>query len=105
MAEVLGRFAPHALIAPVLSLGSGALSVSAAGEADPPFTTRSQTTWSALSGLGAGFVLQPSANLSWIAEAQLLANWSKTAVAIEDHTVATVGRPMAFLSTSLAGVY
>lgn len=105
LVEVLGRFVPESSVQPVLSLGSGVFAVSAAGEAERPYFAQARTTWSALSALGAGFCIQPSASVAWILEGQVLATWSKTSVAIADRTIGSVGWPMAFFSTSVVGIY
>jgi len=105
LAEALGRFLPEASVEPVISVGNGAYVVSASGDAEPPFTTSSSTTWSGLSALGAGLWIQPSPSVAWIVEGQVLASWSKTSIAIADRTIGSVGQPMAFFSTSVVGIY
>jgi hypothetical protein len=105
LAEALGRFLPAATVQPVISLGNGAYTVAASGEAEPPFSTNAATTWSGLSALGAGLRIQPSRSIAWIVEGQVLASWSKTSLAIADRTIGSVGLPMAFVSTSVVGIY
>jgi hypothetical protein len=105
LAEGYGRLAPSSLVSPLLSVGLGAFSVSVAGQAPPPYTTRSESTISALSSVGAGLWIQPANSVAWILEGQLLAAWSETSVVIDSRTVGSVGWPMAFFSTSILGVY
>jgi hypothetical protein len=105
LGEALGRFLPTSTVQPAISVGNGAYVVSAMGEADAPYSANSSTTWSALSALGAGLWIQPSASVAWIVEGQILASWSKTSIAIADRTIGSVGLPMAFLSTSVVGIY
>jgi hypothetical protein len=89
----------------VISLGNGAYTVSASGEAEPPYSADSSRTWSGLSALGAGLWIQPSRSVAWIVEAQVLASWSKTSIAITDRTIGSVGLPMAFLNTSVVVIF
>jgi hypothetical protein len=105
LAEALGRFLPEASVQPVISIGNGAYAVSASGEAEPPFRTSASTTWAGLSALGAGLWIQPSPSVAWIVEGQVLASWSKTSISIADRTIGSVGQPMAFVSTSVVGIY
>ena len=105
LGEVLGRFLPSSAIAPVVSLGNGAFAVAAAGEAEPPYTTNADTTWSGLTSLGAGLWIQPSPSVAWIVEGQVMSSWSKTSIAIANRTIGSVGAPMGFLSTSVVGIY
>jgi hypothetical protein len=105
LAEAFGRFMPSAPLQPIVSLGNGAYVVSAVGEADPPFSSSASTTWSGLTALGAGLCFQPSPRVAWMVEGQMLASWSKTSIAITDRTIASVGAAMAFVSTSVVGIY
>lgn len=105
LAEGYGRLVPSSLVSPLLSVGIGAFSVSVAGQAPPPFPTRSESTISALTSVGAGLWIQPANSVAWILEGQLLAAWSETIVLIDSQNVGSVGWPMAFFSTSILGVY
>lgn len=105
LVEGYGRILPTSLVSPLLSVGLGAFTVNVAGEAPPPYSTHSDTTLSALSSVGGGFWIQPSNSVAWLIEGQLLAAWSETTVNVDSHAVGTVGWPMAFISTSILGVY
>jgi hypothetical protein len=105
LGEALGRFLPGSVVGPVLSLGNGAYAVAAAGEAEAPYTTNADTTWSGLTSLGAGLWIQPSRSVAWIVEGQVMTSWSKTSIAIANRTIGSVGAPMGFLSTSVVGIY
>lgn len=105
VAEALGRFLPTGSVSPLISVGSGAYGVAAAGDADPPYTTNAATTWSGLSAFGAGLWVQPAASVAWIVEGQVMTSWSKTSIAIANRTIGSVGAPMAFVSTSVVGIY
>lgn len=105
LGEAFGRFLPASVVGPVLSVGNGAYAVAAAGEAELPYTSSSETTWSGLSSVGAGLWIQPSRRLAWIVEGQVMTSWSKTSIAIANRTIGSVGAPMGFLSTTIVGIY
>jgi hypothetical protein len=99
------RFAPSAVVQPLLSVGIGAVGVQLRGEAEAPYEASHQNTWSGANSFGGGLWLQPSEGVVWLLEAQALAAWAPTHARVEGVTVARWGFPGLLFSASVLGRY
>jgi len=105
VAQALIRFLPRAPVQPLLSAGMGAFNVRVRGETDAPYTSASESTWTAATTFGAGLWVQPSGNAVWLVEAQGLAAWSATDVHVDQTRIASLGFPAFLLGTSIVARY
>jgi hypothetical protein len=102
--SVAARFLPQQVVQPFVSLSSGIYGVRVDGLAASG-VSRAADTWSAVSGGGAGLLLQPTEGIAFVLSGELLAAWSRTIVNIAEQRVASVGAPVLLLTAGVAGVF
>jgi hypothetical protein len=102
---VVARLGPWQVVQPMLSLSTGAYRVEVEGSAAPPATSRTDRTWSSVSGAGTGVWLQPSKSFALTLQGEVLVAASRTVVRIAEEPVATAGSPMVLVSASAVGVF
>jgi hypothetical protein len=102
---VTARLLPTSAVQPMLSVSSGAYRMAWAGRAEAPSTANQGSTWSGVSGAGAGVWLQPTGGFALTLQGEALSAWSRTVVRLEGEPAASAGSPMALVSASLVGVF
>jgi hypothetical protein len=102
--SIAARFLPEQVVQPFVSVSSGIYGVRVDGLAANG-VSRAGDTWSAVSGGGAGLLLQPTEGIAFVLSGELLAAWSRTIVNIAEQRVASVGAPVLLLTAGVAGVF
>jgi hypothetical protein len=102
---VTARLLPTSAVQPMLSVSSGAYRMAWAGRAEAPSTANQGSTWSGVSGAGAGVWLQPTGGFALTLQGEALSAWSRTVVRLDGEPAASAGSPMALVSASLVGVF